>query len=164
MNKKPKFSRFLKFGGFPLSKTHSAYVRELWADKASKTMLKKPGCIASACCFLQIDGKSRMMLFMAHTRQGGYVRWSTLGDRKVLLPTVHTLQPSYATNIHGTSFLRDGDAEFLLLNYIATKWKPKQLTGGYIVMHVEIQPCTSCAAVIRQFKGMYRGVELHVLV
>lgn len=159
---KPKFQSFLELGRLVLSKEHSVYYREEWASKASENMRRNHGCMASACCLFEINGIIQMMLFMAHTRNNGYVRWSIAGDKEVAPSSNYILTPTDAANEKGDSWYRDVDAEFLLLNYIANKWLPTQIDSGYIALYVELPPCSSCLLVIDQFRNLYPHLKLDV--
>lgn len=74
---------------------------------------------------------------------------------------------SCAPNSNNVWFMRDKDAEFLMLNAIANKLREEMAAGrtiaGYIAMHVEYPPCGSCARVIANFQQLFCNVKLDVL-
>lgn len=155
-------TEFLKLGAIGVSKFGSEHARKAWALAATKRMLKKPGCMASAICLAQVQGTRRFLQLVAHSRGGGQVEWQYAGGKKMFIGPMNVLKPRCAPGDTNLWFMRDKDAEFLLLNSIANRWSPNDVTDGFIAMHVEYPPCGSCADVIDQFRGLYPQVDLLV--
>ena len=156
-----KHVEFLKLGAIGVSRFGSVHARDVWALAATKRMLKKPGCIASAICMLTVNGSRRFLKLVAHSRSG-QVQWEGMGGKKMVSGQRRMLTPRCAPSHTNLWFMRDVDAEFQLLNSIANRWSPTAVTEGFIAMHVEYPPCDSCRDVITEFKLMYPQIDVLV--
>ena len=158
-----KMSALLSLGASGVVRFRTGHTREKWADRASKKALKKPGCMASAICVLQVDDKPQLLMLTAHSRGGGTVEW---GNRKPPSSSEPVFDARCAPTSNNVWYRRHRDAEFLLLNSIANQLLPDMRKGsaiaGYIAMHVEFPPCRSCERVINLFRHLFRNVKLQV--
>lgn len=155
----------------------------LKAANASKKMLRRQsqrGCMASVICFLENKVRSIHWSGFAHTRQDGKTEWSgsaygpanvgrTEGDgtlffRDTLLHgrAPHHLTPQLAAGLKGEPFMRDVDAEFLVLNEIAGLAIRNGFDKGLVALAVEYPPCTSCRSVIAEFRVKFPAIRLVV--
>lgn len=156
-----RLHEFLKLSGYYGSRFLTLQARKEWATRATGKALKRPGCIAAAYCFLTLGRRNLLLFAEAHSQASGAPEWKALGGIMPKSGTT-TLQWRCAPNTNNTWFQRNKDAEYQLLNSIASNWTPEQLTGGFIVLYVELPPCSSCSDVIAQFRALYPGVDLAI--
>ena len=60
-------------------------------------------------------------------------------------------------------FVHDLDAEYKILEDLATQLGPSSNVGGVVNIYSELTVCASCASVVEQFTSRYPNVVVNVL-
>lgn len=156
-----KYGRFLLPGIIMVTPLVSDSRRSAWVQSASKKQQSRKGCIAAVVCLLQKPKRGFMLWHgTSHTRG---IRLGTWSHSKAYAGNPSPiLTPSRAPNHKGESWLRDMDAEFILLNELANFLCESKIDRGHVALSVEYEPCSSCKSVIEQFREKFPCVNLYV--